>query len=248
LQDASGIYLVALVAASLQARRARHLGWLIGAFGLSVSIAVVEGPDWMRSNRFLLPALAFAAFLVDSVFVGVEDAALTRRMRKAAMVALLPGVAYFARYAWFDVNYLRAESEAIEHYEPFRDSFAQRLTASGIKSIGTLDIGRLSHACPSLRILDLGGLTDADIARTAGDYRSKTPDEAMLRAKAPDGFLFTSREAPIVEHAGVPPKVKLSYPVEARIAEMPWFRARYRIVESLPIRSDYYLHWYRRLP
>jgi hypothetical protein len=124
---------------------------------------------------------------------------------------------------------------------------AARMLEEGVQSAGTLDIGRIAFAAPSLRIVDLGGLTDPEVAGAPGDFVSKQVDVEKLERRAPDAFLFAATEPPAPASSGGPVRVALRYPVERDLVATAWFRARYRVRAVLPIRSEHYLVWYERL-
>jgi hypothetical protein len=246
LVDAGPLLVVAAAVGLWRRGRAPHAAWLVLAVVVLVAVAAVEGGDWMPAGRLLLPAMCVASLLLGAL----ADAVVSLRARARTALATVAGLAcaFYAYWSLVDTSSLHEISAKAKHYEPFRDDIVARMWQSGVRSLGTLDIGRVSYTQPAMRILDLGGLTDPAIARSPGDYRSKRPPPEVLEAEAPDAFLLTSIEPPAPGAPGQPPDVALYYPVEASVAASPWFRARYRIRATLPIRSDYYLHWYERIP
>jgi hypothetical protein len=246
LVDAGPILLLTAILLLVRRGAARHRSWAIGIGAVLIAVAVVEGGDWMPAGRLLTPAFAVAALAFDAIaaalFVG------SRRARIFVGVAGIGGLGFYLYWSSIDTRRLAADSVAIAHYEPFRDDIVQRMLREGVTSLGTLDIGRISHTAPALRLIDLGGLTDREIARQSGDYRSKSIDPALLELRRPDAFLFTSRVAPQDRGPEQAPKVELFYPVERELASTAWFLERYRVRAILPVRSDFYLCWYERLP
>ena len=243
LVDAGPLLCLSLVLVARGRDRHAHLAWALGVALLLVLIAAVEGGDWMPAGRFMVPALCVAALALDAVACALAEAS----RRRAVAVLGAAAAAFYLYWSSVDTRALAGRSEAAAHYEPFRDELVHRMEQAGVTSVGTLDIGRISYAAPGMRILDLGGLTDREIAHAPGDYQSKHLDPGLLERKAPDAFLFTSRVPPHERGPGEPPEIDLYHPVEREVASTAWFRERYRLRAVLPVRSDYFLCWYQRV-
>jgi hypothetical protein len=246
LVDAGPLVLVSV--ALVVRRRERHarLAWALGAALALALVAVVEGGDWMPAGRLLLPAICVASLALDAIGCALVDP--SPRVRRAVAVLAGAGALFYLYWSSVDTRLLANGSADTAHYEPFRDAIVEHMTAAGVGSIGSLDIGRIAHSAPAVRILDLGGLTDPEIARAPGDYRSKRIDPAILERKAPDAFLFASKTPPRERAPGEEPAIDFYYGVERAVAESAWFRERYRLRAALPVRADYTLCWYQRVP
>lgn len=227
-------------------RRDAAARWALAIAAGCLAIVVGEGTDWMPAHRFLLPMFVAVAFALDAPVRAIERAAGRWRWVHAGVA--VAGAGFYVFWSAYDTRDLHELSDRVAHYEPFRDSMVRRMWKDGVRSIGTLDIGRLTHVEPGLRILDLGGLTDRDVARTSGDWRSKSPSEELLEKKRPDAFLFTGKSLPVPDAEGRPSGIRFHYPVEERVAASSWFRSRYRLREALPIRADYVLLRYELVP
>jgi hypothetical protein len=258
LVDAGPLLVIAAGLGLWRRARAPDAPWLAASAATLAAVATVEGGDWMPAGRLLLPAMCAGAMALGAIAEAVVSlggsparSGVCGRflgLRPLLLGATAAAGAFYVYWSRVDSSSLHERSELARHYEPFRDDIARRLWESGARSVGTLDVGRISYTRPAMRILDLGGLTDPDIARSPGDYRSKRPPVEVLDREAPDAFLLTSVVPPTAPLAGQAPEVSLFYPVEAALAASPWFRARYRLHATLPVRSDYYLHWYERVP
>jgi hypothetical protein len=132
-------------------------------------------------------------------------------------------------------------------YNPVRANIVGSLWDAGVRSLGTVDVGLPAYILPDLVVLDLGGLTDADIARAPGPHVDKDIPVAYLDAHAPDAFLITSRLAPKLGDGGNGVMAAGHYPTEQRVMASDWFRDHYRYRTGVEIRYDFYLLWFERM-
>ena len=102
--------------------------------------------------------------------------------------------------------------------------------------VATFDIGFTGYVAPRLRLVDLGGLTDADIARAPGTHWDREIPASLFLARAPDLTLITISL----------PSRRFSYGVEQRIFEAPWFRREYRGLCAVNVAGLYGLLIYVR--
>ncbi|MEZ4340528.1 MAG: hypothetical protein R3B82_28235 [Sandaracinaceae bacterium] len=79
-----------------------------------------------------------------------------------------------------------------------------------------------------LDVVDLGGITDPTIARRPGGHVDKAIDPGVLLERDPDTIVLSSRLPPAVDDQGRLRRFA-GHPVEARVAAMPWVRARMRV-------------------
>jgi hypothetical protein len=87
-------------------------------------------------------------------------------------------------------------------------------------------------------VIDLGGVTDPSIGALPGGHLDKRIDPGVLRARSPDT---------IVLHSSVPPRVDeqrrlrwlAAYPVEERVARMPWVIAELRVARVVRYSPEY---------
>ncbi len=150
---------------ALFTRRWRLLA-VAGVLGLG---AVATGGDWMPGLRRLTMA-SLAVFLA----VGSD-----RRTALAAPVlagSLLMAGLGLDKGAWFHEKWAMLGALAQDSAE--------------VDTICTYDIGRVGWTFRG-RVMDLGGLTDAHVARLPGTHGEKAWDEAWFRAGDPD-LVFVS--------------------------------------------------------
>ncbi|RYZ01467.1 MAG: hypothetical protein EOO73_35450 [Myxococcales bacterium] len=242
LIDASLLLVLTGVLLAPRARALPKHGWCLLAAALLSVIAIAEGGDWMSGNRLLLPALVSAAPALDVLPLALTEA--RPRTRAVLVLCLLPALLLLGYGSTFDARMFASSSASVASYEALRDDLARELVKSGARSVGTLDIGRLAYAEPALRLFDLGGLTDAEVARLPGDYRSKQLPESLLRDRAPDAFLFAARR--LAPSAGGPPSIDYHYPVEEGVAGSAWFREHYRLHAVVRAGEGYFLCWFAR--
>ena len=87
-------------------------------------------------------------------------------------------------------------------------------------------------------IVDLGGVTDPVIAGSAGGYLAKHIDPAYLARRDPAALVLHAAIAPEVDADGNLSQL-LGYPVERRVAAMPFVRLRYRVERVVPYTPGY---------
>lgn len=148
--------------------RARTLA--IG-FVAHVAAVALAGGDWMPYARLLVPAIPSLVLVAIELRTGAM-------MGVRAVVALGLGAVLAVRAA-----------PAGRHVTGDRASLvlAARPVLADAKVVAALDVGWLSAATsPRVRIVDLAGLTDPDIAVLGGGHTSKRVDLSMLEARLVD--------------------------------------------------------------
>lgn len=233
---------VGVATTGLRSDAAKYLGlWAI----LSVAV-VLEGGDWMEGHRMLVPALPLLFVAADETLAR----ALSRPRSRADVAKLAVAVASFA-FVPLQVRrtvQLSADADDRARIDRERVALYRALAASGVRSIGTFDIGLLGWVARDARILDLGGLTDRTIARSPGHYYDKQPSVEYLASRAPEAFLFTSSLPPMKDPAKGLILIPSHYECEDYLKSLPWFRQTYRYRDSfaLEVPGGFFLHWFTR--
>jgi hypothetical protein len=202
--------------------------FLLAAIAAHVAAVVLAGGDWMPGARLMVPIAGLYALLVGR---GVARLSLRRVWLAAGCLALAVAVPLIDLAV--RVPELRATAAA-------RDVPAAHL-GRGLRDLGkvvaVLDVGYLGYVSRA-EIVDLGGLTDPHIARLPGGHIDKRIDEQYLRQRDPDV---------IVLHSSRPPKLNdqkgllafSGYPVEHRVAAMPWVRDSFRVLGYVELHDSY---------
>ena len=246
LLDSAPVLLLSAIFAYRERERAPHATWAFVLSGFAVVVVLAEGSDWMAGYRFLLPALTIASFGIDALMFATLRGSTRVRVAIGGLSVFAAG--FFLYWSSKDTKSMHDLSETVRHYDKYRDRMVESMWEGGVRSIGTLDIGRITHVEPELRVLDLGGLTDQEIAAGRGGYQSKEPPPELLERKRPNAFLFAAKEMPTMDGSGRPTVSAFHYRVERYVSELPWFRQRYYLREALPVRADYVLLWYAPIP
>jgi hypothetical protein len=204
--------------AALGAVRGRRGDCALGVVLLvHVAALVLAGGDWMPGYRLLVPVLPAYALLAA---VGAARLCLRAPRTAAALVAfacLVPSVDLATR-----IGELRPNAAHRERLRPLASTLARQAGA-----VALLDIGYLGYASGA-EVVDLGGLTDPRIARMPGGHLQKRIDPAYFRQRNPSAIVLHSRSAPVLAADG-----RLAafdgYPVERRIAALPFVREQFRV-------------------
>lgn len=218
----------ALLAALGAWRGRRDDRFMLAATAVHVAAVALAGGDWMPGARLMVPIAGLYALLVGR---GVARLSLRSVWLAAGCLALAVTVPLLDLVV--RVPELRASAAA-------RDVPAAHL-GRGLRDLGkvvaVLDVGYLGYVSRA-EIVDLGGLTDPYIARLPGGHIDKRIDEQYLRQRDPDV---------IVLHSSSPPKLNdqkgllafSGYPVEHRVAAMPWVRDSFRVLGYVELHASY---------
>ncbi|HMI91979.1 MAG TPA: hypothetical protein VK509_11475, partial [Polyangiales bacterium] len=90
-----------------------------------------------------------------------------------------------------------------------------------------------------VEVIDLGGLTDPVIARSRGGHLEKQIESAYLEQRNPDALLLHAATTPRVDGEGRLLALA-GYPVERRIAALPFVRAHFRVAHVQRYAPGYY--------
>ena len=222
-----GLLLVAS-AAVRGGRDGRMLAWLLLAHWTAL---VLCGGDWMPGFRLaapLLPAYGLAAGL------GLSRLRGTRPQRLVASVALCSALLATGLESWSSIVDARASAQPRLQVGPALLSFL----AEQPGPVALVDIGFLGRGSDR-EVLDLGGLTDPEIARLPGGHLDKRVDAALLARREPGVLLLHSSRPPRVSAQGRL-EALWGYPVEQRIAASPWVRRNYVVERVFAYHSSYY--------
>lgn len=203
----------ALVAGALLVRglalpRTRAPAALCSALALAV---LLEGGDWMPLSRFFVPALPWLTWLA------VDAGRSLARRRPGWRPALAALATLFA--ASQVARGLAERAEMIAHqagYDRAHGAIAAELArrARPGDAVALMDVGRIGFET-GLRVIDISGLTDRDVARAPGTFLDKHYPVAWILDREPRFVVLAE-----------------GFRIDARIARDPRFRREYRPVAS----------------
>jgi hypothetical protein len=190
---------------------------------LAVAAAIVlEGGDWMVLDRFWVPALPCLAVIAAAALFSLSS---WHRAGAAAAILLAAatvgsGIATGLRERDGGQGLLvNALGYRHAHREIAR-LLSERATAGD--AVALMDVGMIGWYADRLRVFDITGLTDRDIAHAPGDFLDKRFPVADLLARDPRFIVL------------VP-----GYPADGRIFEDPAFKSRYRGLFSVDQRFNW---------
>jgi hypothetical protein len=144
-----------------------------------------------------------------------------------ALAAALPVVDLATR-----IPELRANAVHRRALAPLAQALAERA-----HTVALLDVGYLGYAS-GVRVVDLGGLTDPVIARMPGGHLTKRIDPRYLRERNPDTLvLHTTARPRLGPHREL--RAFSGYPVELRVAAMPFVRDGFIVREVIEYAPAY---------
>jgi hypothetical protein len=216
----SGGLLAVSVAGARGMRREER--WLLGLAVAQTAAVVFEGGDWMLGARLFLPSLPCLAIVFEGrAMPHLVGPAPSTPWRVAALAAL----ALWAGQNLRDGGRISHANEIQEPQDAARAAVARELLGRGARSAALFDIGVFGYAVPAMRIDDLGGLTDAVLARYPGGLGRKRIDDAWLTLRGPDLVLVNA--FPVGALGDPNPRLRVQWPVERRLLALPSFRERY---------------------
>ncbi len=220
-----------------------------GAFGLvGLAAAALEGGDWMPLQRLLLPSLPLLAIAADAWVAAawdrLRDPRATRGARGAALAPLALTALWIGRNL-AGVPEVQSWVAARQATDDVRAALARELAARGARSVALVDIGVVGDAAPSLRVVDLGGLTDPALARSPGGHLDKTVDRGWFLRASPDVVALNDPRGPVASGGGRA-TFTAQYGVERRLVASPWFRERYAYACTVNVARAYLMHLFTR--
>ena len=121
----------------------------------------------------------------------------------------------------------------------------------GATRVALVDVGHLAYA-GGFEVVDLGGITDLEIARLPGGHLSKRIPETLLRQRGVDAIVLHSslpaRVGPAPAGQGGALLGLAGYPVEVQVARMPFVQEEFRVRAQVAYAPDYHYVVLRRSP
>ena len=190
---------------------------------LAVAAAIVlEGGDWMVLSRFWVPALPALAVIAGAALVHLYS-----RQRAGAAAAVLIVAAVVANGMTASVRERNGGRGLLVNALGYRHAhrevarFLNEHAAAG-DAVALMDVGMIGWDADRLRVIDITGLTDRDIAHAPGDFLDKRYPVSDLLARNPRYFVL------------VP-----GFPADGRIFNDPAFASRYKALFSV----DHRFNW-----
>jgi hypothetical protein len=179
-----------------------------------ILVVIAEGGDWMPQARMLLPTLSFFALaaggLVDPAGrLSQYLAGLSARTRYKSAIAVTIAMAIALTLTFLILIRAELSSAYVAGRTHLRegqeiDRLIDWTEASGVRSVGLMDIGRLGFLT-QVDIFDFAGLTDAHIAHASGGLMKKQFDlDYLFVERKPDLLIIRFTEAPFFQQGGAP--------------------------------------------
>jgi arabinofuranosyltransferase len=214
--------------------------WLAAALLAHVVAVLLAGGDWMPGFRLFAPVLPLYAAL--AAVGGAHLWRLGRLGRGVMLGCMLLACGVPVLDLAVRLPEWRASGASRERVGR---ALAARLRATA-KRVALVDIGYLGYAS-GCEVVDLGGITDAEVAALPGGHLAKRIDGDWLARRAPDALLLHSSLPPLAASDGGLLRLH-GYPVEMRVAHSSWVQREFRVVEVLRYAPNYYYALLLRRP
>lgn len=204
-------------------------------FAVHAIAIVLAGGDWMPGFRLFVPVLPIALGVVAVGLVRPEPRQEPPRRPRASESGGRRGVGYGRLACAVGALTLMALDLATRIPEwraagMSREGVGRELAAvlrQSARRVALVDIGFLGYES-GLETVDLGGITDSQIARLPGGHLSKLVSDSLLSQRDPDALILHSAQPPLVAADGRLLAIA-GYPVEQRVASGAWVRSRFRV-------------------
>lgn len=202
-------------------QRERAITIVLGAHALAI---VLAGGDWMPGFRLFAPLVPVYAIAASAAIVPLGK---------------IRGAALFVACAAIPAVVTAIELPRIRDAGAARERQGARLAQllRSYERVALVDVGYLVYAS-GVEPIDLGGITDPEIAMLPGEHLDKAIDESALRARRPDAIVLHSSAPPIVVDGEL--RALAGYPVEQRVARMGFVRRDFRVDRVVQYSSDYF--------
>ncbi len=202
--------------------RAKPLFWACSAHFFAL---VLCGGDWMSLYRLAVPVLPCVALSGAYLAEQARPLATTLRSTLAALgsIILFLGLERPARSVGAERESLIARA---------RPAFV------GDARIASLDVGWVG-AATNADVIDLAGVTDAEVAFFPGGHTSKRIPRAWLAARAPNAIVLLIARGATVPMGGRLDDLAYARAVEAHVAEL--VSERYRVRRTLALGDQIYV-------
>jgi hypothetical protein len=211
---------------------------------LEFGVVAATGGDWMLLYRRLLPGFVYVALAVDGPVLacfrwGVGWGRWLRAFAIAAAAAYIP-------ISWPDSRAGRDLAVQTLKNDIARASMLADVWASGVRSVATFDIGLVGYLLPKLEVVDVAGLTDAEVAGVEGKHYYKFVSSEYLARRNPDALLLTGRKPPTQDPATGAVGVTAYYPAEQHLLTLETTERNYAYAYTYQLNPVYFIHLFRR--
>ncbi|MCS6858072.1 MAG: hypothetical protein NZM37_10215, partial [Sandaracinaceae bacterium] len=207
------------------------------AFGVGVVSVVIAGGDWMPGGRLFAPFVP--------LWAGLFGTGLSRwvRLWRPSKARLLLASVFFLPQLFLAAFYFE-QADAVARSRAGAGRMLREWLESHARVVALVDIGFLAYRARWTPV-DLGGLTDPEIAKRPGGHCSKSVDVGDLLLRDVDTIVIHSRTPPAIVDGWV--SALSAHPVESSLVNDPRLKANFEIVGSLPYASDYYYIIFQRI-
>jgi hypothetical protein len=223
-----GMMLTAMALLGALLGELRQRSFFLAALAWMVA-PVLEGGDWMPHDRFLLPAVVFLVLAA----LGVAHAPQKLLRRGAGALALvLAGL-----LGWQDLSIARRVQISYDSTVMREMWIAKWAGENGVTSLASVDIGVLGYYSGA-RLIDVVGLTDRRIARSAGGHLGKQFNlDHVFAGGKPDCLILRSTIRPVIE-SGQLTRGRPGSEIERRLFFDQRLLTDYRLALSLEVEND----------
>ena len=197
---------------------------------------VLDGGDWMPLYRFVVPALPALAILTAHALYR-----LASRNRAAAVASALVALALVGNGVFTMIAARNGGQGLAVMANGYADAHMQigdllNSEASAGDSAALMDVGIVGWYAPNLRVIDITGLTDREIAHAPGGFLDKRFETSQLLARKPRFVVLVpgfSADERIVRDASFQAAYRFRFRKNARASWKP--------------PGEYYLHVFERI-
>jgi hypothetical protein len=223
-----GALLIALAILGALLGKLRHRSFFLAGLAW-MAAPVLEGGDWMLYHRFLLPAVVFLVLAA----LGTAHAPQKSLRRGAGVLALiLAGL-----LGWQDLEMVRLAQYSYDMVVMREIVIAKWARENDVASLASVDIGVLGYYS-GVKIIDVVGLTDRRIARSAGGHLGKKFNlDYVFTECRPECLILRSIIRPVIENGRLT-RCRAGSEIERRLFLDHRLLTDYRLAMSLEVENE----------
>ncbi len=226
--------------------RFRFLALALAAHAVSVALA---SGDWMPGYRLLAPTVpAYVLLAAQGIRHGQVTVSAPREGRSPLLGPrfLLLAAALAVAIPAADLAVQIPLARRAARMRAVRGELVSAALVRSCERVATVDVGYLAYSS-QLEVVDLGGLTEPEVARMPGGHLDKRVGTAFLASRDPDCILLHSSVAPRADELDRLRRYA-GFPVEERLVREPWIWSRFRVEAVIRYAPRYYYVLLTRRP
>lgn len=208
-----------------------------------IAYVILIGGDWLYYFRFLLPVIPLICLLISGNISSIQKKSkLVAHLLTISIICI--ALAQYTLYFWHP--YQRFD------YEKFAALVVKDIMRPYPKSIATVTIGKLGYYNPDVKIIDMTGLVNRELARRPSKLEAQMKghtkfDEEYVLSLKPE-IILPSHPGIIRKNYENPLKIRRNelHVAEAKLLSHPEFKKHYELA-FIKVKEDLFFYYFKRI-